>query len=226
MFISTFQFCLILLSVSFATLAWSAPIDARIPPYPLTVVAEFPSASWVENLAVRENGDLLVISLSLPSVFLVEPFTGKSPILVASISQATGVAGIAELEKDVFYVAAGNISGLTPIEGSMAVRRVNLRPFSFENCGNIVTPAKVELVASFPDTIFLNGMCRLSSTNNSKLLISDSILGSFSMLDVNTKTYAISITNPAMSAQGSASGIEMGINGIHVFEDGELRTGR
>ncbi|KAH9209968.1 hypothetical protein DL95DRAFT_466262 [Leptodontidium sp. 2 PMI_412] len=220
MFISTFQFCLILLSVSFATLVWSAPIDARIPPYPLTVVAEFPSPSWVENLAVRENGDLLVISLSLPS------FTGKSPILVASISQATGVAGIAELEKDVFYVAAGNISGLTPIEASMAVRRVNLRPFSFENCGNIVTPAKVELVASFPDTIFLNGMCRLSSTNNSKLLISDSILGSVFMLDVNTKTYAISITNPAMSAQGSASGIEMGINGIHVFEDGELRTGR
>lgn len=149
----------------------------------------------------------------------MDRFSRQPPVLVATIPQATGVAGIAELENDVFYVAAGNLTGLAPVQGSSAVWKVDLRSSNDENCGNSSTAAKTELVTSIPDAIFLNGVCRLSSTDDSKLLVSDSILGSIFLVDVAANTYTISMTNPALSANGSTTGLVAGVNGIHVHEN-------
>jgi len=205
-----------LLIVIVASFVYSASATIKLPRFPLTVIHEFPSPSWIENIAIRENGDLLVTSLSSPSVFLVDRFSRQPPVLVTTIPQATGVAGIAELENDVFYVAAGNLTGLAPVQGSSAVWKVDLRSSNDENCGNSSTAAKTELVTSIPDAIFLNGVCRLSSTDDSKLLISDSILGSIFLVEVAAKTYTISMTDPALSANGSTTGLAAGVNGIHV----------
>lgn len=70
-------------------------------------VAVFPNGTWVENIAVRWNGHLLVTLLNRPEVWEVEPLSGHSE-LVYSFPEATGTLGIAEIEHDIFAVNVGN----------------------------------------------------------------------------------------------------------------------
>jgi hypothetical protein len=90
-----------------ATGASSAPGRGPV----LHNVAQFPNTTWVENLAVRSNGSLLVTLLSAPELFQVDPAgKGQQPQLVHQFSNITSLTGIAEVEKDVFAVAGGNVS--------------------------------------------------------------------------------------------------------------------
>ena len=59
-----------MLIVIVASFVYSASATIKLPRFPLTVIHEFPSPSWIENIAIRENGDLLVTSLSSPLSFL------------------------------------------------------------------------------------------------------------------------------------------------------------
>jgi hypothetical protein len=76
-------------------------------------VWRFPTGTWVENIAVRSNGKLLVTLLSQPDVYQVNPSGTESPSLVYSFPGASGALGIAELGTDVFAVVAGNWSTTT-----------------------------------------------------------------------------------------------------------------
>jgi hypothetical protein len=73
-------------------------------------VTQFPNGTWVENLAVRSNGQLLVTLASAPELYLVDPIGGKQPLLVHQFPSVVGLTGIAEVEKDVFAVVGGNLS--------------------------------------------------------------------------------------------------------------------
>jgi hypothetical protein len=74
---------------------------------------QFPLGTWVENLAVRTNGQLLVTLLSQPELYHVDPFQKTAPTLIHSFPNASGLLGIAEIEDDVFAVVAGNWSTTT-----------------------------------------------------------------------------------------------------------------
>lgn len=94
-------------------------------------VWEFSDPTWVENLAVRSNGNLLVTLLSRPELYQIHP-TGGAPQLVHTFSQYTGLLGIAEIESDVFAVVTGNVSltTLTATKG-MYFLLLHLRRNSF-----------------------------------------------------------------------------------------------
>ncbi|CAM6129036.1 unnamed protein product [Calypogeia fissa] len=74
-------------------------------PLPLELVYEFPNITWVENLAIRSNGEIL-ITLAEPNLYLVNT-TAKSATLVYTFPHVLNLGGITELDHDIFYLAAG-----------------------------------------------------------------------------------------------------------------------
>lgn len=60
-------------------------------------VFEFPKGTYVENLAVRANGQVLVTPLTEPNLLLIDPQRrGTLPTLVYTFPEALGLAGITE----------------------------------------------------------------------------------------------------------------------------------
>lgn len=159
----------------------------------LSVFATVPGTQNLENLAVRGNGDVVVTSSGSPVLHIVSS-TGNGVAAIATIPGASGLTGIAQLERDVFYVASANVTGSTPIAlGTNAVWKVDLREFEVAEDGTISRPARVSLVANLPSVGLLNGMTRLSPEDTSHLLLSDSALGRVLLLDINTKEHEIII---------------------------------
>ncbi|KAK2685481.1 hypothetical protein QWA68_015738 [Fusarium oxysporum] len=155
----------------------------------LSVFATIPDTLNLENLALRHNGDIVVTSSGSGTLHLVDS-TGSRFAAIADIPDASGLLGIAKLEKDVFYVAGANVTGSTPIAiGTNAVWKVDLRGVKIKKDNTLSKPAKVSLVTEIPSAGLLNGMTRLSPEDNSRLLLSDSALGQILLLNVNTKEY-------------------------------------
>ena len=103
------SFCLLLPAIL------AAPAPTPRTSISLETVGLFPNGTWVENAAVRANGQLLVTLGSSPEVYQVDPFSAQPPKLIQIIPGVTGLLGIAEVETDVFAVVAGNLSVTTII---------------------------------------------------------------------------------------------------------------
>lgn len=84
-------------------------------------VWQFSDPTWVENVAVRSNGHLLVTVASRPDLYQIDP-TGGAPLLVHTFPQYISLLGIAEIESDVFAVVTGNVTlaTLTSIQGTFS----------------------------------------------------------------------------------------------------------
>lgn len=96
--------------LSIATLATASIIPRSADYPPLRDVWQFPNETWIENIAIRSNGQLLVTLLSTPELYQVNPTGTQEPTLVYRFPEALGLLGIAELESDVFGVISGNFS--------------------------------------------------------------------------------------------------------------------
>ncbi|PVH81776.1 hypothetical protein DL98DRAFT_514435 [Cadophora sp. DSE1049] len=182
--------------------------------YPLTIVQDIPGPQNLENIAVRYTGDLLVTSTTSSSLFQVSPDQSKDHILIAEIPASTALTGITELEQDVFYVVSLNLTGVTAVPGSNAVWRVDMRRVRTAKDGTVSGAAQVTLVTKLPDAQLLNGLSRLAPKDNSNVLISDSVSGSVTKLNVGTGKFEVVIQDDTMKI--SQSGLAIGINGIHT----------
>lgn len=100
-------------------LATPTPAHARTASLPLPARTIFQlddtlGDSWFENLAVRQNGDLL-LTLLQPSAALYSiraPLSESPEASIISFDNANGLLGIAETSPDVFVVASGTFSAL------------------------------------------------------------------------------------------------------------------
>ncbi|THZ57490.1 hypothetical protein D6C86_07052 [Aureobasidium pullulans] len=179
-------------------------------------IHQVPKVPNLENLFIRSNGDVLVTSSSSPSLYLLDADHGSAHLL-ANIPEATGLTGIAELERDVFYVAAANVTGTRPIAiGTNAVWRVDLRKYRAPNGVRTLRTPKVELVARVPSAGLLNGMTRFSPRDDSNLFISDSALGNVIRLNVKTALYETVIENESTAG---AVGSFVAVNGLRTFRN-------
>src|ERR1700723_3712619 len=89
---------------------------------------QFPNETWVENLAVRQNGQILVTVHTAPELYLVDPFhANSSPVLVHRIPDVIGLLGIVEVQHDMFYVIAGNrsVATLETAPGSYSIWKID-----------------------------------------------------------------------------------------------------
>ena len=180
-------------------------------PLPVQVVHEFPHGTWVENLAVRSNGKVLVDILTSPDIYQIDPRSKKDPILVHHFSDHLGLLGITETVQDVFYLIAGNYSAALKINpvGAYDVYEVDIRKGAKK--------AAVTKVANFPQAQLLNGATTVDA-NNGLILIADSGAGLIYKLNVKTGQISVVLDDPTMKPTAA---VPYGINGVHV-RDGAL----
>ena len=184
--------------------------------YPTRLVYEFGNGSWVENIAVRSNGQLLVTRLDEPELWLIDPSTPQAKAaLVERFSSYRALFGIIEYTPESFALIAGNYSatnGTTP--GSYAILDVNMTGVSLSPNGSLSAPPPTHTIARIPSAQLLNGMSYLT---NSTILVSDLLLGNVLSVDVHTGAYRIVATDPLMGIFPSASFGPVGIDGLHVL---------
>lgn len=134
-----------------------------VPDTVISPVASFPKGSFLENLAVRSDGSILVTSLLHKQLWLVPntpPGSVVDPILVHTFGHP--VTGIVEIEPDMFIVCL--TEGYTTHESHLA--RFSLADWTPGE------PLSLELIATFDDQVrALNGCCLLGSRT---ILIADS----------------------------------------------------
>lgn len=184
--------------------------------YSLSVIDTFNVPSSFENIATRHNGHLILTSTTSATLYQVFPHEKKKSLAIATIPEVTSLLGITELESDVFYVAAANVSGATGSRGSNSIWKIDLR--ESEPCFSRrirSSCAKPSLVTKIDTAGILNGMCRLDPKNNSTLLIADSVAGNVVKLDVDTGSYEVIIDDDRM--KNTETGLQVAVNGIHVF---------
>ena len=177
----------------------------QVPPLPIEVIYEFPPQTWVENLAVQSHGKILVTLLFTPDIYQIDPIQ-KTAILVHSFKGYNSLLGIAELQPNIFYIAAGNFSLITGgVPSSWAIFELDL--------SKGVTKPQVTKTADFPHAIFLNGITALNKAAGT-LLVADSGAGVVYSLNVRSGKAAIVIDDPTMKPLSET--LPIGVNGLKI----------
>jgi len=182
-------------------------------PAKLTSIASFPENYFLENLAVRADGSILVTALNHKQLWHVPAPVGDrtvTPTLVHTFDDFT--MGIVEAEPDVFYVGTAREATL---------QRLDLRDWK---PGAHVRPTEV---LAFDDSTALNGSCLIGPRI---ILLADSLGGRIWRVDLADNgleaASSIWLQHPGMAPDPdnglvSVLGPQPGINGIRYAE----RTG-
>jgi hypothetical protein len=180
---------------------------------------QFPNnGSWIDNLALRSDGSVLLTRLDTPEVWSVDTVTGNAT-LVHSFANATSCFGISEIDDDVFAVVVGNFSTKTyqPTPGSFTVQKLDFNNVHATENEDATQMASVSHIAALPEAQALNGMA--SFTKESHLvLIADSPKGVAWKLNTETGEYSIALNDTTMlPAEGQA--LPLGVNGLKLVDD-------
>ncbi|KAK3063889.1 hypothetical protein LTS18_011955 [Coniosporium uncinatum] len=192
-------------------------VSQAIPP---RLVHQYQPVTWVENLAVRPNGNLLPITTTSPLLNQLDPSNGQLQLVHDFSAVGNAIQGITALCPDVFVVNAltCNITALTCTRGSVSSWLADFRSPNKGNkgrkCYKTHGPSSpcvdVKQIAAFPDAGFLNGIAALDSNT---VLMADSLLGGIWRLDVDSGARTLLFTDPAMAPTATVS---TGINGIRI----------
>ena len=172
-------------------------------------VYQFPNNTWVENIAVRVNGQLLVTLVTTPDLYQINPFTTEAPILIHRFPNALGALGIAETDPDIFAVITGNFTPTGTVPGSFSVWKVDMRTFDASNG----SPATISKITDVPEAQLLNGATLLNQ-GLGLVLLADSVGGVVWGLNTRTGEYAKVLEDPLTKT--IAGPVPLGINGLHV----------
>lgn len=190
----------------------------------VTALHTFSYPSWLENLAIRSDGQILTTRLDIPMLYQVNHLTGD-PVEVATwnASDYTGALGISEGATDVFYVilaAFFDQSTFVKTSGVNSIFKVDMNTFSLDSNGSVETNATVSHLADIPEADFLNGMATL---DDSHIYVSDVYSGVIYLVDVSTGDYQVAVndTLAKFSVDGEAASTNLGSNGLKV-RDGYL----
>ncbi|KAJ4856828.1 hypothetical protein T069G_07725 [Trichoderma breve] len=193
---------------------------------PVRMVFQFPPNTFLENLAVRSNGEILTTLLNDPQLFVIDPDleTGAPlPVLVHEFTDSLGLAGIAEYEPDIFAVISGrfNIPTGDVGPGSWNVWSVNMNGVSVQ--GNVLSGSpNLSLIANVASANFLNGMTLLSQSEGT-FLLSDVNAGVVYRLDTQGN-YEVVINSTLTSSVPFPPVSRTGVDGLHVHHDRDLKT--
>ena len=96
---------------------------------------QFPNnGSWVDNIALRSDGSLLLTRLDVPEVWSVNTTSGNATLAYA-FPNVTSRFGISEIDTDVFAVVVGNFSTETyvPTAGSFSLQKLDFNKANFKD---------------------------------------------------------------------------------------------
>lgn len=203
------DFVLILLT---AILAVQVQAQSSLP-LPYRNVAQFSDPTYLEDLHVRNNGDILLTTVEPNgSIWLVTNVTSSSPkvSLIHTFPDLNGVTGLVETRPGIITLLAGNqvVFGVAVI-GSWGVWELDMRNS---------TPSLREIVR-IPEAGLLVGIVQVPNEPTS-VLIADSLLGLVWRVDTLTGTLEIASKDENMLGPpwGATS---FGINGLGI-RDGYL----
>jgi len=183
----------------------------------LETLYQFPeNGSWIDNVVLRQNGNLLLTRLDTPEVWSVNTASGNAT-LAHSFANATSCFGIAEIEDDVFAVVVGNFSTKTyqPTPGSFTVQKLDFNVKAEQN-ERVSEVAEVSQIAALPDATALNGMTAFTKASD-LVLIADSPKGAVWKVNIKTGEYAVAMNDTTMMpAEGVA--LPLGINGVKFLD--------
>jgi hypothetical protein len=157
---------------------------------PATEVYQFEKGTWVENIAVRTNGNLVVVLYDRPEVWELNPHTPQAqPKLLWQFKDATRTTGITEPIADNFIVIVFMKAG----------------GFTVWNL-NLTSPQTnaTEVIATVPGAGTLNGLTTLSST---VALAADTKKGVVHRFDLARGESTIILRDSTMSLPLVAGGI-------------------
>src|SRR3569833_4236590 len=162
----------------------------------------YAGGGWLEIIAVRANGQLLLPHTNVPELRSFSPET-KTATRLLTFSGALGLTGITELSPDVFAVMAGNFStrSMSVRAGSWAVWKVDL---------TAATP-KATLVKRVPESGFFLGTTTLS---NDTILIAKTNKNTHNKKNKNTNNNNNKHTDKSMDRNGQPAGI----HGLHYID--------
>jgi sugar lactone lactonase YvrE len=176
----------------------------------MTLITEWPQGSFVENLAAKHDGHLLVTVHSTNEIYEVNPNQSKSNrTLIATLP--AGPTGIVELDYNHFYVNVGSIGQ----HNTWSIYRVSLHH------GTTPTMAAFKQIVDIDSALFLNGLCVLSYEQGTLLSV-DSMLGRIFKINIHTKQVELWYENDLLKKR-SHDLLMPGINGIRRCSvDGSL----
>lgn len=164
----------------------------------------FTSYVDIENTHLRPNGQLLMTTFTNASLYTLDP-TSSNPTaeLVASLAPSTALTGIASVGNDKFAVIGG-------VRGSYAYTNETVYTCDF-SAGS--EPA-IEVVATLPDAVMLNGMDSLPE-NPDIVLIADSRVGAVWRVNTTDGNVAMAYQGDLLLPPENAT-VPIGINGLKV----------
>jgi sugar lactone lactonase YvrE len=177
---------------------------------PVTTIQAFPVNTFIENIAVRRTGQLLLTVHNKGELIQLDPNSEAAPSLVHVFP--AGVLGIVEVQDDIFYISCGTIGE----KGSWAVYKVDMSAFVADEPGKA---AQISKHVDVPDALFLNGSALLDYSSGT-ILLADSILGAIYSVDVHSATIKLWLQHEALG-KVTDNPIMPGVNGIK-FHNGYL----
>lgn len=193
-----------------AIMAVPVNVSALNPPLASSTVFQFPNVgTWIENVAARENGDLLITMVQpKPHLYSLKgPQTPQPEMsLLFEFPNMDGLLGITEVQDDVFVVAGGQFHGeADPILGTFSLWNISF-------ADRYPTLAKI---VDLPDNVFPNGLVTVPGQRD-VVLVANS-LGSLLRVDVSTGTMETIAADPEMVPVPGAL-FPLGINGIKILD--------
>ncbi|KAF2095109.1 hypothetical protein NA57DRAFT_79597 [Rhizodiscina lignyota] len=175
------------------------------------VIWTFPNGTWIENLAVRQNGEVLCTSLTKAALYMVNPFQHTAQ-LVHQFDQGDDLLGITEVENDVFAIVSANISFTTStaMPGSAALWRVDMAAWE-QGMPNAVTLVSRLLDVGLPD-----GIVALPDQLGLALL-ADAAKGRVWKVDVWTGEHSVAFQSELFRPNTSV--LPLGIDGLSIWKD-------
>jgi hypothetical protein len=191
-------------------------------PLPARTVAQLDKVpTWLENIAVRATGDLLVTQLApAPVLYTIKsPASANAtlePIYEWHEPNVTDILGITETFPDTFNIIAGNATAdALGYAGSWSVWEAKL-----SSCNSSV-PA-IRKIANIPEAMLLNGITPLPG-HPEIVFIADSQFGFLFRLDTRTGKHEVIAKGPEFDPYPARQHktVGFGINGVKI-RDGYL----
>ena len=190
---------------------------------PVRTVYEFDLGVAVENIAVRNTGQLIVTASTSGELYLLNTVQQGRPTLINAFN-ATSLAGIAEYAEDVFAVLVGVPTDQVHVH-VWSVWSVNLWGTKIQPNNTLSPPPVLSRIVTIPEGTFLNGLSLLSSRAG-LILVADALTGVVWSVNVQTGSYEVAVNN-TLTAPGPAPYIgHAGTNGIHAHAGSLYLTNR
>ncbi len=210
-------------------------IDGKAALLPYKTIGTFPVGSFLENLAVRSNGTLLISDMLAGEIWYLDPNAADPQSTIRKVhtfvaaanadgakeevsvygSGAMAMAIVEDPQKDdVFYA----LSGTHSVPGTWNVTEIDLRNFDAENAKKT---AAVKTLCQVPEAKWLNGATMIPQI--STLVMADSLNSKLYACDIRTGETSIWLEGDLL---GKMTGrlAWPGVNGVQFFRNALFMT--